>query len=49
MTINNHAVLETTNTLAAAQGVGAEAAEDETKVCEDGHFVPLNGGLLHFH
>jgi hypothetical protein len=37
------------NTLAAAQGVGSEVAEDEDRdmVCEDGHFVPLIGDLLH--
>jgi len=36
------------DTLAAAQGVGGEALEDEDEymVCEDGHFVPLVGGLL---
>ena len=34
--------------LAAAQGAGGEAAEDEDQhmVCEDGHFIPLVGGLL---
>ena len=37
-----------TNTLAAAQGAGGEVAEDEDQdmVYEDGHFVPLVGGLL---
>ena len=37
-----------TNTLATAQGAGGEALEDEDEdmVCEDGHFVPLVGGLL---
>ena len=36
------------DTLAAAQGAGGEALEDEDKdmVYEDGHFVPLVGGLL---
>ena len=37
-----------TDTLVAAQGAGGEAAEDEGQdmVCEDGHFIPLVGGLL---
>ena len=37
-----------TNTLLAGQGVGGEPTkdEDEDMVCEDGHFVPLVGGLL---
>ena len=37
-----------TDTLAAAQGVDGEAAEDEDQhmVCEDGHFIPLIGSLL---
>jgi hypothetical protein len=37
-----------TDTLAAAQGTGGEAAEDEDQdmVCEDGHLVPLVVGLL---
>jgi hypothetical protein len=36
------------DTLTAAQGMGGDALEDEDKdmVCEDGHFVPLVGGLL---
>ena len=36
------------DTLAAAQGVGSEALENEDKVMvyEDGHLVPLVGGLL---
>lgn len=40
-------VLRVINTLAATQGVGSEALEDEDKdmVCEDGHLVPLVGGL----
>ena len=35
-------------TLAAVQGASSEVAEDEDQdmVCEDGHFVPLVGGLL---
>ena len=37
-----------TDTLAAAQGAGGEALEDEDEdiVCEDSHLVPLVGGLL---
>jgi hypothetical protein len=37
-----------TNTLVAAQEVGCEVLEDEDEdmVCEDGHFIPLVGGLL---
>ena len=37
-----------TNTLAAAQGAGGEVTKDEDQdmVCEDGHFVPLVGGLF---
>ena len=37
-----------THTLVAAQGAGGEAVEDKDQdmVCEDGHFVPLVGGLL---
>ena len=37
-----------TDTLAAAQGAGGEAAKDEDQdmVCEDGHFIPLVGGLF---
>ena len=44
----DEAILGATDTLAAAQGAGGEAAEDEDQymVCEDGHFVPLVGGLL---
>ena len=36
------------DTLVAAQGAGGEVLEDEDKdmVYEDGHFVPLVGGLL---
>jgi hypothetical protein len=36
------------DTLVVAQGAGGEALkdEDEDMVCEDGHFVPLVGGLL---
>ena len=42
------AVLGATDTLVAAQGVGYETLEDEDEdmVCEDGHFIPLVGGLL---
>jgi hypothetical protein len=38
-----------TDTLAAAQGASSEVAKDEDQdmVYEDGHFVPLVGGLLH--
>jgi hypothetical protein len=41
-------VLGVTNTLAAAQGASGEALEDEDEdmVYEDGHFIPLVGGLL---
>ena len=37
-----------TDTLAATQGAGGEALEDEDEgmVCEDDHLVPLVGGLL---
>ena len=37
-----------TDTLVAAQGAGGEAAKDEYQdmVCEDGHFIPLVGGLF---
>ena len=37
------------DTLVASQGASSEAAEDEKQdmVCEDGHFIPLVGGLLH--
>ena len=40
-----------TNTLLAGQGVGGEPTkdEDEDMVCEDGHFVPLVGCLLHLN
>ena len=45
----DEAILGATDTLAAAHGAGSEAAEDEDQdmVCEDGHFVPLVGGLLY--
>ena len=38
-----------TDILAAAQGADSEVAKDNDQdmVCEDGHFVPLVGGLLH--
>ena len=44
----DEAVPGATNTLAAAQGVDGEALEDEDEdmVYEDGHFIPLVGGLL---
>ena len=44
----DEAVLGATDTLAAAQGASGEALEDEDEdmVYEDGHFVPLVGGLL---
>ena len=44
----DEAILGATDTLAVAQGAGGETAEDEDQdmVCEDGHFVPLIGGLL---
>ena len=36
------------DTLTATQGLGSEVAEDEDQdiVYEDGHFIPLVGGLL---
>ena len=45
----DEAVLGATHTLAAAQGVGSEAAKDKDQdiVYEDVYFVPLVGGLLH--
>jgi hypothetical protein len=45
----DEAVPGATDTLATAQGVGGETLEDEDEdiVYEDGHFVPLVGGLLH--
>ena len=44
----DEAVPAAIDTLAAAQGVGGEALEneDEDMVYEDGHLVPLVGGLL---
>jgi hypothetical protein len=44
----DEAVLGATDTLATAQGAGDEALEDEDEdmVYEDGHLVPLVGGLL---
>jgi hypothetical protein len=41
-------VLGATDTLAVAQGTCGKVAEDEDKdmVYENGHFVPLVGGLL---
>ena len=45
----DEAVLGATHTLAAAQGVGGEVAEDMDQyfICDDVYFVPLVGGLLH--
>ena len=45
----DEAIPGVTDTLVATQGAGGEASEDEDQdmVCEDGHFVPLVGGLLH--
>ena len=42
-------VLGAIDILVAAQGASGEALEDEDEdmVYEDGHFVPLVGGLLH--
>jgi hypothetical protein len=44
----DEAVLGVTDTLVAAQGAGGEVLEDENEdmVYEDGHLVPLVGGLL---
>jgi hypothetical protein len=44
----HEAVLGATDTLVAAQGAGGEVLEDEDEdmVYEDGHLVPLVGGLL---
>jgi hypothetical protein len=44
----DEAVPGATDTLAAAQGASSEALEDEDEdmVYEDGHFIPLFGGLL---
>ena len=46
----DEAIPGVTDTLAAAQEAGSEAAEDEDQdmVYEDGHFVPLIRGLF-FH
>ena len=42
----DEAILGATDTLAATQGAGNEAAKDEDQdmVYEDGHFIPLVGG-----
>jgi hypothetical protein len=47
----DEAVSGATDTLAAAQGASSEALEDEDEdmVYEDGHFIPLVGGLLLLH
>jgi hypothetical protein len=44
----DEAVLGAIDTLAVAEGVGGEVLEDEDEdmVYEDGHLVPLVGGLL---
>ena len=44
----DEAVPGATHTLAAAQGVGGEVAEDMDQyfICDDVYFVPLVGGLL---
>ena len=44
----DEAITGAIDTLIATQGAGGEAADDEDQdmVCEDGHFVPLVGGLL---
>jgi hypothetical protein len=44
----DEAILGATDTLIAAQGADVEAAKDEDQdmVFQDGHFVPLVGGLL---
>ena len=46
--LGDKAVPRAIDTHAAAQGAGDEALEneDEDMVYEDGHFVPLVGGLL---
>ena len=50
MVIRDEVSLGATDTFAAEQGVGREAAEDLNKdiVHEVGQCVPLVGGLLHF-
>ena len=47
----DEAIPGATDTLVASQGASSEAAEDEKQdmVCEDGHFIPLVGGLLHLN
>ena len=44
----DEAILGAIDTLTAAQGASGEVTEDEDQdmVYEDGHFVPLVGGLL---
>ena len=48
--VRDEAVLGATNTFAAEQGAGREAAEDLDNgiVREAGQCIPLVGGLLHF-
>jgi hypothetical protein len=47
--VRDDSLSRATDTLAAAQGLGREVAEDVDKhiVCEAAHCVPLVGGLLH--
>ena len=48
--VQDEVFLGATDTFAAEQGAGREATEDLKNdiVREDGHCIPLNGGLLHF-
>ena len=50
MVIRDEVSLGATDTFAAEQGVGREAAEDLENdiLCEAGQCVPLAEGLLHF-
>ena len=47
----DEAIPGVTDTLVATQGASNEATEDEDEdmVYEDGHFIPLVGGLLHLN
>ena len=47
--VQDEVVLGAVDTLAAAQGAGGEAVEDEDQdmVCEDAHSLHLVGDLLH--
>ena len=49
LSVRDEVVPRAADTLAAAQGAGGETVEDEDqdKVCEDAHSVPLVGNLLH--